>query len=170
MNTRQVSNVLKNDDVVSSTFLGVFPIDRLPLVNYKPASLVVNLDPSNKPGSHWVCMYFDKRGRCDYFDSYGLEPNDTLREYIFQNAVRLRHNTNCVQRILTSTCGQMCIYFLIWRCRGLSMKMIMKSLEEHNGDEFVTGFINNLFKINTVVQDENFITNQYGTILHNFTQ
>lgn len=169
MNTREILNVLRSDAAVNPTLLGVFPIDLVPPVIYKPASLVINLDPSSEPGSHWVCLYIDKKGRCDYFDSYGREPNSLLKKYIFQNSVQSKHNTNCVQRILTSTCGQMCVYFLIWRCRGVPMKLIMNSLEEHTSDEFVTGFVNNLFKINTIVQDQNFIINQYGTILRNLT-
>ena len=37
--------------------------------------IVFNLDPHDKPGSHWVSFFGDlKKGKLYYFDSYGLEP------------------------------------------------------------------------------------------------
>lgn len=37
--------------------------------------IVFNLDPHNKPGSHWVAMYCDfKKNKIYYFDSYGVAP------------------------------------------------------------------------------------------------
>ena len=49
---------------------GVYAIDEMKLietVSY-PSSFVINLDPSYKPGSHWVAVYFDRNGIGEYFD------------------------------------------------------------------------------------------------------
>ena len=34
----------------------------------------INSDPSSEPRKLWVAVYFDKREREEYFDSYGLSP------------------------------------------------------------------------------------------------
>ena len=39
-----------------------------------PSSDVINLDPSYKPGSHWVAVYFDRNGEGEYFNSLGRYP------------------------------------------------------------------------------------------------
>jgi hypothetical protein len=36
--------------------------------------LIVNTDPHNKPGSHWVAIYGDGDGHTEFFDSYGKPP------------------------------------------------------------------------------------------------
>lgn len=147
MDTHEILQILRNDQAVKQVLLGVFPIDQVPPIFYKPAALIVNLDPSHEPGSHWVCMYFDKRGNCDYFDSYGMKPNSMLETYILENASKFKCSSKVVQKPLTSTCGQLCIYYLIWRARGVPMNMILDSLEKRYSDEFITGFVNNLFKV-----------------------
>ena len=55
-------------------FDGVFSADSLP---EKPRLLVVNTDPANQPGRHWVCMSV-KDGYGEYFDSFGLPPTANL--------------------------------------------------------------------------------------------
>ena len=39
-----------------------------------PSAYVINSDPSSEPGEHWIAVYFDKCGRGEYFNSYGLAP------------------------------------------------------------------------------------------------
>lgn len=55
-------------------FKGVYAIDEINkiLVSDK-VGVVLNLDPSNKPGSHWVALYIDSKGdkSVEYYDSFG---------------------------------------------------------------------------------------------------
>ena len=44
--------------------------DTLPTYPFNVESGIVNLNTSNKAGSHWVCYYRNKTDRI-YFDSYG---------------------------------------------------------------------------------------------------
>ena len=37
---------------------GVYPTDKLPIVNKYPSGLIANTDPHDKPGTHWVATYF----------------------------------------------------------------------------------------------------------------
>ena len=70
MNSRQLRWILSGDKFTKLSFKGVYAIDEMKLigtVSY-PSSFVINLDPSYKPGSHWVAVYFDRNGIGEYFD------------------------------------------------------------------------------------------------------
>ena len=157
MNTTEILSVLNSDQAVKQILLGVFPLDFLPVINTYPAALVINLDPSHMPGLHWVALSFNKSGTCNYFDSYGLKPSDSIKQFKLKNAKKYVYNNKQVQRFFSSTCGHMCIYFLIWQCRGIPFANIVNSM---SSDEFITGFVNALFKLNSPVYNYNFIVNQ----------
>jgi len=165
MDTNQILSIVRSDQAICQIYHGVFPIDKLPILHSLPAALVINLDDSTEPGSHWVAIYIETKSSCEYFDSYGREPEEKLRTYMNKYASKIKFNKKCIQQPLTATCGQFCIYYLIWRSRGVPLKNIVNSLDKSYADEFVTGFVNKLFKINTVTVDIKFITDQ---ICNNF--
>ena len=70
MNTLQIERLLKKDLKSKTIFKKVCALDQLEKPTF-PSAYVINSDPSSKPGEHWVAVYFDKRGRGEYFDSYG---------------------------------------------------------------------------------------------------
>ncbi|GFT67257.1 uncharacterized protein NPIL_535271 [Nephila pilipes] len=41
----------------------------------KRAALVINTDPHDKEGSHWLAMYIQDEKTIEFFDSYGLPPS-----------------------------------------------------------------------------------------------
>lgn len=89
MNTQQLHRILTQDKTTRGTFDGVFAEDRLPSCIRRPSSYVVNFDKANQPGSHWVAIYFDGCGNCEYFDSYGIEPKkNNIRDFIKRNTTR----------------------------------------------------------------------------------
>ncbi|GFU88482.1 uncharacterized protein TNCV_3354211 [Trichonephila clavipes] len=55
-------------------FLGVYPSDKIPKVK-KKAALVVNTDPHDEEGSHWLAMYIQDEKTIEFFDSYGFPPS-----------------------------------------------------------------------------------------------
>ena len=62
MNSRQLRWILSGDKFTKQFFRGVYAIDEIKsikTVSY-PSSFVINLDPSYKPGSHWVAVYLIK--------------------------------------------------------------------------------------------------------------
>ena len=73
MNTLQIERLLKKDLKTKTIFRKVCALDQLEKPTF-PSAYVINLDPTSEPGEHWVAIYFDKRGRGEYFDSYGLFP------------------------------------------------------------------------------------------------
>ena len=71
MNSLQIVNIHKNDPFTKT----VSPSDRLPHgIRTKPRGYILNTDPSNKRGSHWVAMYLMEHGKGEYWDSYGEAP------------------------------------------------------------------------------------------------
>ena len=66
MNTLQIERLLKKDLKSKTIFKKVCALDQLEKPTF-PSAYVINSDPSSKPGEHWVAVYFDKRGRGEYF-------------------------------------------------------------------------------------------------------
>ena len=68
-------NILKNDSFTKTVFPDILPSDRLPHeIRKRPRGYILNTDPSNKPGSHWVEMYLTEDGKGEFGDSYGQAP------------------------------------------------------------------------------------------------
>ena len=59
----------------------VFMRDMLPLYTFNLETGIVNLNTSNKAGSHWVCYYRSKTDRI-YFDSYGQITPVEIQRYL----------------------------------------------------------------------------------------
>lgn len=158
MNSSEIRKILKSDAAVAPTFLGVFPIDRLPNIQQRqPSSLVANTDTSDGPGKHWLAMYFDGQGKGIYFDSYGQGPCTIFEKFMEKNSYVWRYNTIRLQGPVSSTCGQYCIYFLVHVCRGHSLKEVTDAFDGHSdNDEAVTDFVNNYFNVDTEVLDTDY--------------
>lgn len=132
MNTLDIIKILGNNKNAKQSFHGVYPADMLPEIHSYPASLVINLDPSTLPGSHWVVLYFSKAGTCEYFDSYGQEPPKQIKKYITRYARHYTYNNLQVQDFATVSCGHMCIYYIVFRSKGFAAKYIILSMLQEN--------------------------------------
>lgn len=128
MNTREVENILRSDCKLSTIFEGVYASDRLPLFcNYNNTALVMNLDPHNQSGSHWVSIYIEN-GYGLYFDSYGMPPtvNANFVHFLNRNCTQgWDYNRTELQALDSDVCGHYCIWFLSERARGVSLKNIV---------------------------------------------
>jgi hypothetical protein len=162
LHTTEILRALKNHPWTKQYTLGVFPSDMLPTTVPRPSCLVFNLDPADKPGSHWCAIYIDAAGAVDYFDSYGLEPSvPHVIKWLQLNGVKVNINHRVVQGVLSSSCGQHCLYFLINRCRGFPMHTIVSLTDScFVNDSFVTAYINKYCNLKSVAFDENVIVNQ----------
>ena len=70
MNTKQIEQVCRSDQVLSPKFGGVFSRDNLPDLAVDAKFHVCNTDPSLEPGDHWVVLHAAAEGG-EYFDSLG---------------------------------------------------------------------------------------------------
>ena len=59
MNTFHLAQVLTKDLFVKGSFCGVYASDELTSIeiNTYPKSLVINSDPMEFPGTHWIAIY-----------------------------------------------------------------------------------------------------------------
>jgi hypothetical protein len=116
MDTFQIQDVVRSFDL-RGDFKGVFALNQLPLVyaRHVPYGMIINTEPSDRNGSHWVAMC--RRSTTEpvyYFDSYGLPPSmypNIFRVMLFY-ADQYRFNRRRIQSFNSAVCGQHCIYFL----------------------------------------------------------
>ena len=99
----QLNSVLSR--ALGSAFAGVYARNLIPhsLRPYEKA-IVVNTDPHDQPGTHWVCLYVIPPV-VEYFDSYGMKA--FLPDIL--NFID-RH-----QALNTTVCCQYCVYYLLQR-------------------------------------------------------
>ena len=170
MDSLEIARILKQDRFTKHYFRGVFACDQLP-TRYvpRPSAFVVNTDPSNKPGQHWVAIYITQNGEGEYFDSYGQKPTlPQLKSFLKKNATSTTYNQRPLQGPLSAVCGQYTIFFLLNRCRGLSLTKIISlfSSDKMDNDFSVNEFIREHFpRIKTLVYDESFLVRQISRSL-----
>lgn len=113
MDGEEIANILIRDPFVQPTFHGVFSSDRLPElpVKQRPAALVVNTDPSRRPGEHGIAIYLPKCGPVEYFDSYGKPPKvDSVRTFLVRNGgtIKLGESKNITRTSIV------CVWTLLY--------------------------------------------------------
>ena len=124
MKTIQIRGALQQLKVQSP---GVLPADKIPRVLTKPTSCVFNTDIHTQPGSHWVALFIDKRGRGIFFNSYGMPPLVPQHlKSIQRNTISYRWNEQQLQSLNSIVCGQFCLMFLDYMKRGYSLDKFCK--------------------------------------------
>jgi hypothetical protein len=57
-----VEIILKKDKFTKDIFGGALACDELPVRPPFPSCYIINTDPRNKPGQHWLALYVNKNG------------------------------------------------------------------------------------------------------------
>jgi len=120
---------------------GVFAADLLPPCNLllrKGNYMIVNTDPVNESGTHWLAVYCPDDGTVEVFDSYGfdLETYPTVKRFLVDRCrpklIRSMEG-GPIQEENSDVCGAHCIFYLAMRmCHGLSMEDIVNSVYTNN--------------------------------------
>jgi hypothetical protein len=148
MDNNTIANILKRDPYTKHSFKGVYPSDRCPRTLKRGSCYVVNTDPTQYPGRHWVCIYVPEgKGAVEYFDSYGRPP--TTIPGIARVLRNARYNTKQIQSLYSDVCGHHCIYYLLNKCRGKSMGTIVSRFTNdlRRNDKNVKRALKNVFKV-----------------------
>ncbi len=102
------------------------------IVPHSRLGFIINLDTSDKSGSHWCAVYIDARSNgsqsVEWFDSFGrVCPPDIAKDLKLivdmlrpNTLLKFKHNSVVMQLDSTSNCGYFCIRFLIDRFRNVS--------------------------------------------------
>lgn len=147
MYARQIDKMLRTDRYTRSSYLGVFPADRLPqkITNF-PSALVVNTDPHQLPGSHWVAFYFTDKKEGEFMDSYGHSPgfyHPAFEQFLKRNSTRWTYNHTSLQHPLSDVCGQYAIFYVLHRSRQVNPNKIINMFgrDKAHNDFLVRRFI-----------------------------
>jgi len=126
-------------------FGGVISADEIgSLPKHLPIGFVLNLDPSDKPGSHWVSIYIDGDS-INYYDSFGDEPTNQIKNDIqkylksMKIPVLLKFKVNKVkdQSPTSFHCGYFAIRFLDEMFRGIPFSVATNFKDNHKEGERV---------------------------------
>ena len=137
-----IEHLLYNNNITNQYFLGTFPADEIPKILDYPSSLVVNMDNSNKRGSHWVAMFIPNKKICYYFDSFGILPSNENITNFLNSFSKILISNFTYQSIITDVCGDYVMFFIYMCSLGYKPKKIKKILmAEDNPDLFVYNFV-----------------------------
>ena len=169
MDNFQLNNLLKRHELTKHHFHGVFPHDSIPKLEvsiHKPSFIVVNQDSANQNGSHWVVYEINPlhTNKNTYFDSYGQPPPKHMIKSI--NGVlgkKYTHNKQTLQGLLSTTCGQWCMLFILERCKGTKLKSFLSNFSKkdlNSNDLIVNAIVEKEFQTDQDVVDLDFILDQ----------
>ena len=151
MNSNQLKCAINCDSVMSQCVQGVFASDQLPSPSRPfPKGYIANTSSHDERGSHWVALYINKSNELEFFDSFGYPPqfySTSLMNFCRKLNFPVRANNKRLQDEGSMVCGHYCLYFLLMRCRGLSMEEITTTFEENykQNDLYVYEYITTSF-------------------------
>jgi hypothetical protein len=94
--------------------------------NIKKVGIIFNLDPHDKPGSHWVALYLDLvKDKVYYFDSYGMEPPSEVKRLVD----RIKEQGNSLGKDIEYEYNQTRHQYKNSECGVYSMNFIVELLE-----------------------------------------
>jgi hypothetical protein len=119
MNTDELAQVMH----MAPNFYGVVPCCEIEqFKKHSTVGLIVNTDPHNKPGEHWIGLY--KEGEMlNFFDSFGRgikefgEPFASIMND-FASDLKLVTNRMQYQDVFYDTCGRWTYYYIFSKICG----------------------------------------------------
>ena len=117
MDTLQINNLLAK----VPGYVGCFACNQIPHVSARPALFVVNTDPAELRGQHWVAIALLREGAGEYFDSFGLPPlQQEIAKYMAEQCAVWRYSPRVLQHPFAITCGLYACAFVRTRAAGQS--------------------------------------------------
>lgn len=103
-------------------------------------AIIVNLDESDKPGSHWQALWIPTKNdpehtqrTCVFFDSYGRPPtNKHIQKYIKDVSQITKWKKKQLQSFESVYCGEWCCIFLWSMLNGYSINDFYESFSSQN--------------------------------------
>ena len=126
MDTLQILNILKNDPFNKSVFTDVLRSDRLPSqMRKRPRGFILNVDPSNGSGTHWIAVYLTEDGKGEFFYSYGKHPEFYGRTFkifhkitaVYLLGLKILYNHRGLACVGNIVYFMLCIVVEIFPCR-----------------------------------------------------
>ena len=108
-------------------FSRVYPSDLIPHSITRSGCLILNTDPHNLEGSHWLAIHLTPRAySAYYFDSYGLPPDiPQILSFLRRNCTVWEYNKLQLQGLTSTVCGKYCCLFALYVDRGFTPKQFV---------------------------------------------
>lgn len=152
MNTRELRQCMGQDYWISKTSFGVFPRNHLPPCEI-PGLYIVNVDSSEKPGTHWLLIYIDSSCDGRVYDSLGSrQPYAKLIENIIHGRC-VWMVENRLQCYTSNVCGAYALYFARELARGSESSDILRSFTGNCdvNDAFICEYVSKYMNISSSV-------------------
>jgi hypothetical protein len=141
----QMEQILKVSPRASAIFKGCYPLNEIPpissITNF-PSSIVVNFDPSTRPGTHWVAVYMINRTTAYYFDSLALEIPSEIKAFLNSFPIVLKNELS-YQNPKNTTCALYSIFFILYMSNRHTFDQFTAILNRHL--PFVDNFVIKMF-------------------------
>lgn len=140
MNTLELDRCLKNNKYTKKIYKGTFAADLIPYKKHTKSNfLVINDEPSNLSGSHWIGIYITDN-TLELFDTGGRSflHNTYIRKFIkFHSNKKFVYNKNQIQHLESDLCGQFVCLFGLAKAKNISFKKFLsiftfKNLKNNN--------------------------------------
>ena len=98
-------------------FKGCFYKDKLKKIQPN-SSYIINLNSefdeynNRNAGSHWCCLVIDDMKKAIYFDSYGENAPNEIRNLLKSNQYKMGHTSKNIQSLMSNLCGFFCLAFI----------------------------------------------------------
>ena len=152
LNTFQLKHALSESDKTRDFFEGVYPLDYLSEIEHAPNMIIVNTDPSYKPGKHWLLFYRDQ-DTYEMFDSLGRDITvypPEIAHFVNKFCSQLKYVSVRLQPINSSLCGHYCLYYAYHRCNGELMRDIINDM---HSPEWIKCCVPIMYDIPDVISD-----------------
>ena len=143
MNTSTIRRALNNHSLTKYIFKDVVPYDLLPIRDISGV-YVVNTDPHDQPGQHWVVVHHTPSAVL-YVDPYGIPPPDPVASKLRSTKKNVFFVTRRVQGC-ARTCGLYCIYYILCLVSPLHTMDIFSD-DFHANDRIVRMHVPRLFDV-----------------------
>lgn len=115
--------------IIGKTFRGVFPSDLVPNL-HKGDTCIINLDTSDKGGSHWVGCYCRSSKKNHellvIYDSFGRDNKKIFKGRGQELEDAIETDRDAEQRITEDNCGQRSLAWCIYACQyGIDKAMLI---------------------------------------------
>lgn len=153
MNSNQLTCVINCDYVLRERAIGVFSLDQIKKIKFEFGEerfLICNTQPRYRSGEHWIAIVSLPDGSIEFFDSFGnaaasLSPS--FETFMRKQSNACVYNVRQLQDESSIVCGHYCVYYLLHRCRGISMSDIVNKFSDNYlvNDVYVSQFISTRF-------------------------
>lgn len=139
LNNVQLDHLATADAILKPYFYGTVACDRLPHrpIRKEPRGYIVNTDPHDQPGRHWLALWTHSGNICEVMDSYAL-PLDSymtakpLQDWLKRQWKYVIYNEQSLQSIYSKSCGDYALFYLKDRARGQSMNEFLNRFSKHD--------------------------------------